>query len=81
MRETIFPAMANNLSRLRIYDSIRRYLHVLAGMRIEGKCLLWGPMTIRPIGGVRNIAIGAGRHINSNTRFGVPREPVTIAAM
>lgn len=78
LREAIFLPLANHLPRLRISDSLRRYLYALAGMRIEGRCLLWGPMTIRPIGGVRNISIGAGCHINSNTRFGVPSARVTI---
>lgn len=78
LREAIFLPLANHLPRLRISDSLRRHLYALAGLRIEGRCLLWGPMTIRPIGGARNISIGTGCHINSNTRFGVPSAPVTI---
>jgi maltose O-acetyltransferase len=35
-------------------------------------------MTIRPIGGVKNISIGQGTFINSNTRFGVPNARVSI---
>lgn len=78
VREAIFLTLANNLPRVRISDSVRRYLYALAGMRIEGRCLLWGPITVRPIGGARNISIGTGTFINSNARFGVPAEPVTI---
>lgn len=78
MRETIFLTAANNLPRLRISDSLRQLFYALAGLRIEGKCLLWGPITIRPIGGARNISIGADTFINSGARFGVPSEMVAI---
>jgi acetyltransferase-like isoleucine patch superfamily enzyme len=78
MRELIFLTIANNLPRMSVSDSVRRYFYALAGMKIEGKCLLWGPMTIRPIGGVKNISIGLGSFINSNARFGVPNARVEI---
>jgi acetyltransferase-like isoleucine patch superfamily enzyme len=78
MRELIFLTLANHLPRLRLSDSIRYICYALAGMKIEGKCLLWGPMTIRPIGGVRNISIGSGTFVNSNSRFGVPSAPISI---
>jgi acetyltransferase-like isoleucine patch superfamily enzyme len=78
VRELIFLTLANNLPRLRICDSIRYRLCGLAGMKVEGKCLIWGPMIVRPIGGAQNISIGAGTFINSYARFGVPREQVTI---
>lgn len=78
MRELIFLTLASNLPRLRLADSVRYLFLALAGVRIEGKCLIWGPITIRPIGGARNIAIGCGTFINSNARFGVPSEPVSI---
>lgn len=35
-------------------------------------------MTIRPLGGARNISIGKGTFINSNARFGVPSAQVSI---
>lgn len=50
----------------------------MAGIKIQGKCTLWGPFTIRPIGGAKNIEIGKGTFINSETRFGVPSEKVII---
>jgi len=50
----------------------------MAGMNIQGKCTLWGPFTIRPIGGAKNIEIGKGVFINSDARFGVSSEKVTI---
>ncbi len=78
MRELIFLSLANALPRSRICDSGRFLLLRLAGMAIEGKCLIWGPLIIRPIGGARNISIGAGSFFNSNTRFGVPKSRVRI---
>ncbi len=78
VREAIFLTLANHLPRLRISDSLRWHLCKAAGMRIAGKCLIWGPLTIRPIGGARNISVGEGTFINTNVRFGVPSEPVII---
>ncbi len=78
MRELIFLSLANALPRLRICDSGRYLLLRLAGMAIEDKCLIWGPLVIRPIGGARNISIGSGSFLNSNTRFGVPKSRVAI---
>lgn len=78
MRELIFLTFANHMPRLRLADRIRHIFYRLAGIKVEGKCLLWGPMTIRPIGGARNISIGQGTFINSNARFGVPSAQVTI---
>jgi len=40
--------------------------------------MIWGPLTIRPLVGARNIAIGSGGLLNTNIRFGVPSAPVTI---
>lgn len=78
MRELIFLTLANALPRLHICDKGRYLLLRLAGLTIEGKCLIWGPLIIRPIGGARNISIGRGTFINSCARFGVPRSRVTI---
>lgn len=78
MRELVFLTLANALPRLRVCDSGRHILLRLAGMNIEGKCLVWGPLVIRPIGGARNISIGSGSFLNSYTRFGVPKGRVKI---
>jgi maltose O-acetyltransferase len=78
VREAIFLTLANNLPRLRISDRVRWLLYRFAGLRIAGKCVIWGPLTIRPLGGARNIAIGTGTFINTNARFGVPSERVTL---
>jgi maltose O-acetyltransferase len=78
VREFLFLTIANALPRLRACDSVRHILCRWAGMRISGKCLIWGPLVIRPIGGARNIEIGEGSFLNSYTRFGVPCEKVRI---
>ena len=78
VNEAIFLTLANNLPRLRISDRVRWIFYRFAGVRITGKCVIWGPLTIRPLGGARNIAIGAGTFINTNARFGVRSERVTL---
>ena len=78
VREAIFLTLANNLPRMRISDRIRWVLYRLAGISIDGRCIIWGPLVIRPLGGARNIAIGTGAFINTNARFGVPKERVTL---
>ncbi len=80
LKEFIFLAIANNLPRLTLCDRIRYIFLRWAGMNIKGKCILWGPFTIRPIGGVKNIEIGEGTFINSDVRFGVPKDKVSIGA-
>lgn len=78
MRELIFLTLANHLPRLRISDKTRWIFYKLAGIHIEGRCSMYGPMTIRPLGGCRNIYIGARSTINTEVRFGAPEAPVKI---
>lgn len=78
MREFVFLTIANHLPRLSFFDRIRYLLLRCAGMRITGKCVIWGGLTVRPIGGVKNISIGKGTFINTDVRFGVPFDKVTI---
>lgn len=78
VREAIFLPLGNNLPRLRGADRVRAMCYALAGLRIEGRVAIWGPLTIRPLGGASNISVGAGSFLNTNIRFGVPSAPVTI---
>lgn len=78
MRELIFLTLANNLPRLTIFDKYRYVILRWAGLKIMGKCTIWGPLTIRPIGGAKNIEIGRGTFINTEVRFGVPNDKVKI---
>lgn len=78
MREMIFFPLANYLPRLPIMDKLRWRLYRLAGIGIEGKCLIWGPLILRPVGRCHNLSIGRGTFINSMVRFGMGRSKVTI---
>ncbi|MFT4569643.1 MAG: acetyltransferase-like isoleucine patch superfamily enzyme [Hyphomicrobiaceae bacterium] len=61
-----------------MFDRIRFVIYRLAGLVIKGKCTIWGPLTIRPIGAAKNIEIGKGSFLNTDIRFGVPKDKVTI---
>ncbi len=78
MREAIFLTLANNLPRFEIFDKVRIILLNLAGMSIAKRAVIWGPVTVRPIGSVKHIIIGENSFLNTETRFGVPNEKVTI---
>lgn len=78
MRELIFLTLANHLPRIRLSDRIRYLLLRWAGMKIPGRCTIWSPIRVRPLGGARNVEVGVGSFLNSEVRFGVPRDKVTI---
>lgn len=80
MRESIFLFLANHLPRLKFCDRLRYRLLRMAGMQIRGKCVIWGPLTVRPLGGARRIEIGERSFLNTNLRFGVPEERVVIGS-
>ena len=81
MREFIFLTLANNLPRLRIFDKVRFIVYRMAGLSIKGGCTIWGPLIIRPIGGAKNIEIGKGSFINTEIRFGLPKDKVVLVQM
>ena len=74
----IFLTLANSLPRLHMSDRLRWLLYRFAGVQVAGRCEIWGPLVIRPLGGARNIKIGAGTFVNTNARFGVPKERVAL---
>jgi len=78
VRELFFLTLANNLPRHGVFDNIRFIIFRLAGVKVKGKCTIWGPLTIRPIGGAKNIEIGKGSFLNTEIRFGVPKDKVVI---
>lgn len=78
MKESILIALGNNLPRLRKFDKRRFILYRMAGLKIHGRCTIFGPLTVRPVGGASNIEIGRGTFINTEIRFGVPNAKVTI---
>jgi len=78
MRELFFLTIANHLPRMRLCDKFRYVIYRMAGLSIKGKCVIWGPLIIRPIGGAGNIEIGSGSFLNTEIRFGVPKDKVII---
>ena len=78
MRELIFLTIANHLPRIKLLDYGRFLLYKWAGVKIRGRALIFGPLTIRPIGCAKNISIGDGTFLNTHIRFGCPSDPVTI---
>lgn len=78
VRELIFLTLANHLPRAKKFDRFRTRLLAWAGMVVAKDCEIWGPLTIRPIGGASNIVIGARTFLNTETRFGVPIDKVVI---
>jgi len=78
MREMIFLPIANHLPRLMAMDLIRYIFYKLAGVHIEGRCIIYGPLTIRPVGGTKNITIRKGSFLNTEIRFGCPKDRITI---
>jgi len=78
MRELIFLTLANHLPRIKLLDYGRFILYKLAGVKITGKALIFGPLIIRPIGCARKISIGDMTFLNTHIRFGCPEDPITI---
>ncbi len=64
MRE-LFLAIANNLPRWSFFDDKMSFFLRIAGGKIGNKCTVCGPLTIRPIGGAKNITIGNNVFINT----------------
>ncbi len=76
--EIVFLAMANALPRVKIFNVTRYALLRLAGMQIKGQCTIFGPLTVRPAGGARNILIGRKTFLNAEISFGCPNEKIII---
>lgn len=78
LRELIFLTIANNLPRSNFFDKLKPTLYRLAGMQLQRNTMVWGPITVRPIGCLKNIEVGKGTFINTDVRFGVPVDKVVI---
>jgi len=70
MIESLFLWLGNSLPRQKLCDRRRYRLFQGAGMAFAGKCVIFGPLTVRPIGAARNISIGCNTFINTDVRFG-----------
>lgn len=81
MFEFIFLPIANYLiPRIKFLDYGRFLLYKLAGIKIDGAALIFGPLIIRPIGKAKNIHIGKRSFLNTHIRFGCPSAPIRIGA-
>lgn len=78
LREEFFLALANHLPRFPVFDRNRYRILRLAGVVVRGPCKVWGPWTVRPLGGAGNISLGRGCFVNTETRFGCPVAKVSI---
>ena len=78
MKESFFLFISNHLPRSQFFERIKPKLLRLTGIAIGTNTRVWGPLTIRPIGGAKNISIGDHSFLNSETRFGVPGDIVKI---
>ena len=78
MRAYIFITLGNLVPRLRYIIRVKNWLYQMAGINYKGKASLWGPITLTPYSGAKNITIGRNTFINTCTRFGVPESPVII---
>ena len=78
MREFLFLTIANHLPRIKLLDYGRFILYKLAGVKISGQALIFGPLTIRPIGKAKNISIGDQSFLNTHIRFGCPDALIKI---
>lgn len=67
--ESLFLFFGNALPRFWLFDKTRFIFYRMAGMQVE-RSTIWGPLTVRPIGGCRHINIGRGCFLNTETRFG-----------
>lgn len=61
-----------------ISDRIRYLVVRMAGVKVEGSCLIWGPLTIRGIGQAHNVTIGQGTFLNTDIRFGGAGGGITL---
>ncbi len=77
-KEAVFLTIANHFTRLQSLDRFRYLFYKLSGIKIQGKCTIFGPLTIRPIGKANNIEIGKGTFLNTDIRFGCPKDKITI---
>lgn len=79
-REMLFLPLANHLPRLWILDRYRHLLYRLAGVRLDGRCTIHGPLSVRPYGACAQIRIGEGTFLNVYTAFTCVYDGVRIGA-
>lgn len=80
LREAFFIKLANSLPRCDSLLRLRASFLRLAGMDIHRDTVVWGPVTVTPYTGVRNIMIGSRSFLNVETRFGCPEARIVIGS-
>ena len=78
MRETFFLFLANYCTRHVFFNKFRYKIYKLAGIKIKGKCNIFGPLIIRPFGSGSNVEIGSNTFINSEVRFACKSDKIII---
>ena len=78
MLDSVLLFIANHLPRTRFFNRLRIRVLRSAGMTIGRDCLIWGPLTIAPVGGAHRITVGNNCFLNTEIRFGAPQDKITI---
>lgn len=78
--EAIFTFLGNTLPRFDWCDNIRYLFYRMAGMKVSEDVKFFGPITVRPLGGIQNISIKKGTFLNTDTRFGCPQQIINIGS-
>lgn len=78
LREAFFIKLANLLPHCDKLLKLRILFLRLAGMNIQKDTVVWGPVSITPYAGVRNIRVGSRSFLNVETRFGCPEARIVI---
>ena len=77
-RELIAFSLIPILPRLRISNKIRPYIYRIAGISGLRNATIYGPITLMPVCGSRNISIGRNCFINTNLRIGSSKAKIFI---
>lgn len=80
IKEVIFIWFGNLLPKFNWCDNTRYFFYKLAGMKVDSDVKFFGPITVRPLGGIKNIIIKKGTFFNTETRFGCPEQNITIGS-
>ena len=78
LKESVFLAIANNLPRLNLFNSVRYILLRWAGVNIKGQCSIWSGFDVCPIGNAKNLTMGSGVFINRNFRAAMPSNSIGL---
>jgi maltose O-acetyltransferase len=78
LKEWLFLGLANGLPRFNLSDKVRYVFFRMAGVKVKSRALIFGPITIRPIGAAGNLHLGKKVFLNTDVRFACPKDPITL---